>query len=170
MSKAFEKALTIVLNHEGGFVNHPRDPGGMTNLGVTRATWEAWTGHAATESVMRSLTREQVAPLYKARYWDAVKGDDLPGAVALCAFDFAVNAGPARSAKYLQRVAGVAQDGGIGPKSLFAIRAKGETAMVREFQEARRSYYRSLSTFSTFGRGWLRRVDEVEAAAKELMA
>src|SRR5690606_21716507 len=165
----FEAALTEVLVHEGGFSNHARDPGGMTNLGVTKRTWEAWTGRPATEGEMRSLTRAKVAPLYRKNYWDAVRADELPPALALVVFDFAVNAGPARAARLLQRIVGVTQDGKIGPQTLAAVKAWGVASLVRVYQDARRDYYRSLSTFPTFGRGWLRRVDEVEQAALELV-
>lgn len=169
----FEAALTELLIHEGGFVNHPRDPGGMTNLGVTKRTWEAWTGKPATESEMRSLTRAKVAPLYRKNYWDAVRADDLPPALALVVFDFAVNAGPARAARYLQQLVGVAMDGKIGPQTIaatiIAAGKRGVAALVKDYSHARRNYYRSLATFATFGRGWLRRVDEVEQAALELM-
>jgi lysozyme family protein len=169
----FEAALTEVLVHEGGFSNHARDPGGMTNLGVTKRTWEAWTGKPATESEMRSLTRAKVAPLYRKNYWDAVRADDLPPALALVVFDFAVNAGPARAARYLQQLVGVAMDGKIGPQTIAATVSaagkRGDAALVKDYSHARRNYYRSLSTFDTFGRGWLRRVDEVEQAALELV-
>lgn len=167
---AFDAALTEILIHEGGFANHPRDPGGMTNLGVTKRTWEAWTGKPASETEMRSLTREKVAPLYRKNYWDAVRADDLPPALALVVFDFAVNAGPARAARYLQQVVGVAMDGKIGPKTIAAVAAdtRGVAELVRDYSHARRAYYRSLPTFDAFGRGWLRRVSEVEEAALDM--
>lgn len=169
---AFSTALKEILLHEGGYANHPRDPGGRTNLGVTQRVWEGWTGRPSTEAEMRSLTPEIVSPLYRKNYWDAVQADKLPPGLALCVFDFAVNAGPGRAARYLQRMIGVAQDGEIGPQTLAAVtgyvQSHGEAATVRAYQEARRGYYRSLSTFATFGKGWLRRVDEVEKAALDL--
>lgn len=166
---AFDKALALILRHEGGYVNDQRDNGGMTNLGVTWRTWQEWTGKPATEAVMRGLTPAKVAPLYKARYWDTVRGDDLPGAVALCLFDFGVNAGPARAAKMLQGLVGTTRDGKIGPASIIAVRnfvaAHGVAELVRRFQNARRDYYRALDDFPHFGRGWLRRCDETETEA-----
>lgn len=168
----FEAALTEILKHEGGFVNHPRDPGGMTNLGVTKRTWEDWTGSPTTEAAMRSLTRTAVAPLYRKNYWDAIHGDEMPGALALCVFDFAVNAGPGRSARYLQKLVGAVQDGQIGPATIAAVndaaRTQTPAELVRRFQQSRRDYYRQLGTFKTFGKGWLRRVDDVESAALRL--
>lgn len=165
----FDKALPIVLQHEGGLVDHPKDPGGLTNLGVTRATWGDWIGRPATTADMRALTPEAVAPLYRKQYWDAVSADALPPALALCVFDFAVNAGPVRAARFVQRLVGAAQDGVIGPRTLEAVRAfaasTGEALAVRDYQQLRRGYYRSLPTFATFGKGWLRRVDAVESDA-----
>ena len=170
---AFDAALKEVLRHEGGFVDHPRDPGGMTNLGVTRKTWEAWTGKPASESVMRNLTRDKVAPLYRKRYWDACRCDELPPGLALCVFDFAVNSGPARAAKYLQKLTGASADGKIGPATIAAVRGfvcrHGEAEAVRGLLNMRRAFYRQLDTFPTFGRGWLKRVNDVETAALRLV-
>ena len=169
---AFTAALDEVLQHEGGYSDHPRDPGGRTMLGVTQRVWEAWTNRPANESDMRALTREKVAPLYRKNYWEAVEADKLPPGLALCVFDFGVNAGPGRAVRLLQRMVGVAQDGKVGPQTLAAVtgfvHTNGQAGAVRFYQDMRRDYYRSLSNFPTFGRGWLRRVDEVEKAALEL--
>jgi lysozyme family protein len=166
---AFGAALAEVLKHEGGFVNHPRDPGGMTNLGVTKKTWEAWTGRPATEADMRALTPAKVTPLYRKNYWDKVCGDELHQALAMCVFDFAVNAGPSRAAKYLQTMLGIDRDGIVGPATVSAaqkfVATVGAGEAVRRYQQSRRNYYKQLGTFKTFGRGWLRRVDAVETAA-----
>lgn len=165
----FDEALAVILHHEGGYVNDPRDNGAETNLGVTRKTWEAYTGRTCAPGEMRALTVAKVRPLYKARYWDAVEGDDLPGPVALCVFDMAVNAGTTRAAKLLQRIVGATVDGNIGPRSLDAVRrfvtAHGVAELVRQFQNARRDYYRALDDFPHFGRGWLRRCEAVETEA-----
>lgn len=168
MKDNFEESLAHVLKHEGGYVNHPADPGGMTNLGVTKRVWEEWTGRSATEQEMRSLTPDVVAPLYKKRYWDAVRGDDLPAGVDFCVFDCAVNSGVSRAAKFLQRIAGVAQDGVIGPKTLDALSQKEPMTIIAEFCHQREQFLRGLDTFATFGKGWMRRLDSVEAEAKEM--
>lgn len=171
---AFPAALKELLKHEGGYVNHPADPGGRTNLGVTQRVWEAWTGKRATEAAMRALTPEIVAPLYRKHYWDTVKADELPGGLALTVFDFGVNAGPGRAIKFLQQLAGVMVDGVIGPMTIAAVRkyvaAHGEAAAIRNYSDLRRQFYRTRSTFATFGKGWLRRVKEVEAAALAIAA
>lgn len=169
MKGNFDACLKEVLKHEGGFVNHPKDPGGMTNLGVTKATYEDWVGHPVSEKIMRGLTVDHVKTLYKVKYWDAVKGDDLPLGLDLCVFDFAVNAGPNRAARYLQRMVGAKEDGQIGPRTLSLleqhIKAEGRDRAVMQYQDARNDYYKLLKTFPTFGRGWTRRVREVEASA-----
>ena len=91
MKDNFVKCLTMLLKHEGGYVNHPRDPGGMTNLGVTKKVYERWIKRKVTEQEMKDLKPENVAPIYKVNYWDAVRGDDLPSGVDWAAFDWAVN-------------------------------------------------------------------------------
>ena len=165
----FDQCLAEILKHEGGFVNHPRDPGGITNLGVTKATYEAWVGHPVPEQIMRDLTPDHVRALYKARYWDAVKADEMPAGVDLCLFDFGVNAGPVRARKYLQLVVGSVADGIIGPNTMRQvqqyIQPHGAEGLVNAYQDARERYYRKLRHFPTFGRGWLRRVKEVRETA-----
>lgn len=166
----FEKCLEIILHHEGGYVNHPKDPGGETNLGVTKRVYEEWGG----TKDMKDLTVEDVAPIYKKNYWDRIKGDDLPSGLDLCIFDFAVNAGPGRAAKMIQKMIGVTVDGGIGPNTLRAIglyeeEMGGVAEVIAEYQKQRQAYYESLSTFDTFGRGWTRRVDETTITATEMI-
>ena len=163
MKENWSEALAHVLKYEGGYVNHPADPGGMTNLGVTRRVWEEWTGKPATEADMRGLTIEMVTPLYKKRFWDAVRGDDLPSGVDLCVFDFAVNAGVGRASRFLQQVVGVVADGAIGPKTLAAVTKMPADEIVERFCDLREAHYKSLSTFVTFGRGWMNRLSSVEA-------
>lgn len=174
MRPNFEQCLAEVLKHEGGYVDHPKDPGGRTNLGVTQQTYEDWIGHKVNERIMRGLTRGHVEKLYKIKYWDAVKGDELPSGLDLCVFDFAVNAGPNRAARYLQRLLGVKQDGAIGAVSLAklaeAAKTEGRAALIARYQSSREDYYRELRTFPTFGKGWLRRVKDVTAKALTMAA
>jgi lysozyme family protein len=160
MKKNFDHCLEMLLKHEGGFVNHPKDPGGMTNLGVTRATYEQYLGRHVTEEEMRALTPELVGPLYKANYWDKARCDDLPSGVDWFVFDWGVNSGMSRPVKALQRVVGVAADGGVGPYTLRAIGSHESKLLVEKMYEARQHFYESLSTFETFGKGWTRRNKE----------
>jgi lysozyme family protein len=170
MKHNWDEALAHILKYEGGYVDHKLDPGGMTNLGVTKRVWEEWIGKPATEADMRALTPAMVGPLYKKRYWDAVRGDDLPSGVDLCVFDAAVNAGVGRASKFLQQAVGVTADGQIGPKTLAAITAKSADDVIEEFCALREAHYKSLSTFATFGKGWMRRLGSVEAESKTLTA
>ena len=165
----FDAALQHVLKSEGGFVNHPADPGGMTNLGVTARTWEDWVGHKPSEKEMRELTPEKVAPLYKRKYWDAIKGDALPSGVDYCVFDCAVNSGPGRAAKFLQEIAGVKPDGGIGPVTLAAVKAMDPIELISKYADKRLQFWQSLSTFETFGKGWTRRGNEVKDEALKMV-
>ena len=161
----YDKCLETILHHEGGYVNHPKDPGGETNLGVTKRVYEEWGG----TKDMKDLLVEDVAPIYRKNYWDKLKGDDLPSGLDLCVFDFGVNAGPGRAAKYLQTMIGTVADGGIGPNTLKKVNEyvekHGLEVTIRDYQNRRQGYYESLSTFETFGRGWTRRVDETTELA-----
>ena len=170
MKSNFESALQAILHHEGGFVNHPSDPGGMTNLGVTKKVWEEWVGHEVDEKQMRALTPELVGPMYKAKYWDKVKGDDLPEGVDYCVFDAAVNSGPGRAAKWLQSCVGVDPDGVIGPKTLAAVAGFEPKDLVEDYAKRRLSFLMDLPHWGTFGKGWSRRVTEVASVAGNMTA
>ena len=170
MKQNFAEALQKLLEHEGGFVDHPADPGGMTNLGVTKKVWEEWVGHPVDEKAMRALTPATVAPLYRAKYWDKIKGDDLPTGVDYTVFDAAVNSGPGRAAKWLQACAGVEPDGGIGPKTLAAVAAMDPAELIEAYAKRRLSFLLDLPHWGTFGKGWTRRVAEVQSTASSMTA
>ena len=163
MKENFDKALVAVLKSEGGFTNNPKDPGGMTNLGCTKATWEDHCGHPVDEKTMKALTPSDVGPLYRQKYWNKVCGDDLPAGVDYVVFDAAINSGPGRAAKWLQACVGVEPDGGIGPKTLAAVRAFEPKQLISDYSKRRLSFLMDLPTWDTFGRGWTRRVNEVES-------
>ncbi len=169
MKENFVDALAAVLHHEGGFVNHPKDPGGMTNLGVTKRVWEEWVGHEVDEKTMRGLTAEMVAPMYKAKYWDKIRGDDLPSGVDYIVFDAAINSGPGRAAKWLQQTVDVVVDGAIGPGTLRAVGAMPAQEIVEKYQQVRLAFLQALPTWDTFGKGWGRRVQEVQVAAAGML-
>lgn len=164
----FDTALAEILRHEGGWVDHPADPGGATNRGVTLATLSDWLGRTATKAEVKALTVADVAPIYRERYWNAVKGDDLPAGVDLMVFDLAVNSGPGRAAKFLQEVVGAAVDGQIGPATLAKARDLHPLAIIDGMAQRRERFYRALNTFDTFGRGWMKRLADVTAKAKEM--
>jgi len=170
MQSNWNNSFKLMLKSEGGFVNHPSDPGGMTNLGVTKATWENWVGRESDEAEMRGLTPEKVEPLYKKKYFDAVRGDELPMGLDYLMFDFAVNAGAGRAIKTLQTAVGVTPDGGFGPMTMAAVQAVDPNELIERFSQAKEDFYRSLTTFATFGKGWLNRVADVKVKASSMLA
>ena len=169
MKSNFEKALASVLHHENGFVNHPKDPGGITNLGCTKRVWEEWVGHPVTEQAMRDLKPADVAPLYKKKYWDKISGDDLPTGVDSCVFDAAINSGPGRAVKMLQACVGAEVDGVLGPNSLKAVIAFDAKTLIADYSQRRLSFLTELPTWETFGKGWARRVNEVKDTASAMI-
>ena len=158
----FERCLVHILAHEGGYSVNPRDPGGETKYGISK--------RAYPEINIASLTIERAKEIYKADYWRPLSADDLPAGVALQAFDFGVNAGVSRSAKLLQRIAGVPEDGKVGPKTIAAIGKMEPSQVISRFTAGRMDHYRALSAWSTFGKGWTRRTLETEAAALAMHA
>lgn len=174
----FDNSLTKLLAHEGGYSCDLRDPGnalsdgreGSTNLGVTQAVWEAFIGHKVSQEVMKALTHAEVGHLYKERYWDAVQGDELPTGVDYTVFDAAVNSGPKQAAKWLQRSVGAVDDGAIGPKTLAMVLAHPADDVVERFNHQRLRFLQGLPTFGVFGKGWSRRVAEVQAVSAGMLA
>ena len=140
MKDNFDECLKMLLHHEGGYVNHPSDPGGETNLGVTKKVYQEWGG----TKDMKDLTVEDVAPIYKKNYWDRCKCDDLESGVDWGVFDWAVNSGTGRSAKAIQKICGATQDGAIGPKTLALIGKQDTQYVVEEFGKIRQDFYESL--------------------------
>lgn len=165
MNDNFEESLAHVLKHEGGYVDHPKDPGGATNLGCTKKVWEEWVGHEVTKDDIKALTIADVSPLYKARYWDKCRGDDLPRGVDFAVFDLAINSGVGRASKLLQRAVGVAADGAIGPATLAAVADANPRELATKICELRLAFLQVLPTWETFGKGWGRRVKETEKTA-----
>lgn len=168
MKANFDAALAAVLKHEGGWADHPADPGGATMKGVTKRTLEAHLGRAVTKEELRNISDETLENIYRRRYWNAVRGDDLPSGVDYAMFDYAVNSGPQRAIRSAQKVVDVAQDGVLGPKTMAAILARcahGADKFIIEYSEDRDAFLRRLSAFPVFGRGWVRRVNDVEKMA-----
>jgi lysozyme family protein len=160
MKENYPQALKQVLKYEGGYVDHPKDPGGPTNKGVTQAVYDNWrrSQKLPTQSV-RAIADSEVAAIYKNLYWDRVSGDNLPDGVDFAVFDFAVNSGVSRAAKYLQAVVGVTQDGVVGPATIQATK----TYVAMTVTNKRLAFMQSLSIWSTFGKGWSARIADVKA-------
>lgn len=167
MHTNFERCLELVLVHEGGFVNHPKDPGGATNFGVTQKVYDAYRKtRARPYQSVKFITADETKAIYKFQYWDRIQGDMLPRGLDYAVFDFAVNSGVGRASKYLQACIGAKQDGVIGAMTISAI---GKPAnVINALCDRRMSFLRNLGTFLTFGKGWTRRVTEVRKHALEM--
>lgn len=161
----FGDCLRFTLKYEGGFSDHPADPGGATNLGITIGVLRSWRGEAVTKADVRSLTLNEAGQIYKARYWDKVEADKLPPGVDLVVFDYAVNSGPARAAKALQRIVGVAVDGIVGDDTIRAVHTRNSKDVITALCDERLRFVKSLRTWKTFGKGWSARISAVRAAA-----
>ena len=161
----FAKAMPHVFSEEGGYVDHAADPGGATNLGITIATLSAWEGRKVSKAEVKALTKAKATDIYRENYWNKISGDDLPAGVDYAVFDFAINSGPARAVKMLQKVVGVDQDGIIGAKTLAAVRSMSADRIINALCDARLAWLKTLSTFKTFGRGWTARVSRVRSRA-----
>ena len=150
----FEQAFTKLIGHEGGYVNHPDDPGGETNWGVTRRVAEE-NGYTGT---MRNFTKDDAMAIYDRRYWMKVSADELPEAVRFDVFDAAVNSGPKQATKWLQRALGVEDDGVIGAQTMAAAKAADGAKLAARFNGQRLMFMTDLPTWSSFGKGWARRI------------
>ena len=172
MDTNFDACLSEVLKHEGGYVDHPADPGGATNRGVTKKAWEEYVGHEVTKDDIKALTVADVTPFYRKRYWNVCKCDGLPAGLDYVVFDIAVNSGTGRAAKFLQSAVGVAADGSIGNLTLAAVGnstlSTGE--LINIICDRRGKFYESLPTFATFGKGWMRRCEEVRSKALTMVS
>ena len=153
----FDRAFDILLKHEGGFSDHPSDPGGKTRFGVT----EAVAREAGYRGDMRDLPIDLAKRIYKDRYWDAVRADELPEAVRYAVFDAAVNSGPRQAIRWLQRAVGAKDDGIIGPKTLAAVRAADPERVLRRILAQRLRFMTELPNWPAFGRGWARRIADL---------
>ena len=162
----FEACMAEIFKHEGGFVNHPRDPGGATNMGITIGTLRGWRSGPVTVEDVRTLTKREAQTIYRARYWNPVKGDDLPVGLDLVTFDPAVNSGNSRGARWLQQaLGGVAVDGKVGPQTVAAANKAEPVPVIKRACATRMGFLRGLRTWDAFGRGWSHRVASVEAVS-----
>lgn len=145
----FDNAVTLILDHEGGYVNSPKDPGGETKYGISK--------RAYPNEDIKNLTKDRAKEIYRRDYWNKIRGDYLPFPVAVVVFDMAVNAGVGRAIKMLQKAANVKADGVIGPATEHAISCLSAAYLCENITTQRIQYYASLPTFGTFGNGWIRR-------------
>lgn len=169
-NERFNRCFKAVLKHEGGYVDHPRDPGGATNLGITLGTAKAYRldidgDGDVDKNDVRLLTPTTAAPVYRDGYWNKCSCDNLPAGVDYMVFDLAVNSGTNRAIRYLQRAVGAAEDGKLGPKTMLLVNSRDAADIIRRLADLREALYHSLSTFNTFGKGWIRRLNDVENTA-----
>lgn len=165
MKRNFKSALKLVLVHEGGWADHPKDPGGATMKGVTLTTFQRFFGSDKGKQDLRNISDAELAEIYRTGYWDKCHCNELPKGLDYAVFDAAVNSGPGRSAKWLQAAVGARQDGGIGPKTLEKLKQHEPVTVTDDICDLRLTFLRSLTHWSTFGRGWNRRVEGVRSVA-----
>ncbi len=172
----FATCLDVVLKLEGGYVDDPADPGGATNMGITRATLAAWRGvspaSALAKAEVKALGRAEAAEIYRGQYWNRCRCGDLPAGLDLAVFDFAVNSGPDRAIRALQGAVGVSSDGIIGPITLAAVADRRSVLdkLIATICDGRLSFLQRLATYATFGRGWSSRVATIRRAALQMAA
>lgn len=165
----FLKYLEWVLKHEGGFVNHPSDPGGATNYGITQRVYNDYLAASGKKSQsVAAITRREVEAIYRVKYWLAIRGDELPVGWDYAIFDFGINSGPKRAIRYAQQVVGVEVDGVIGPGTINALRAAPREALDTYLNE-RLGFLKALPHWNAFGKGWERRVEDVREKMKSLL-
>lgn len=171
MGDVFAPAIDFVLRQEGGLVDHPNDPGGLTRYGISirfagSIGLDIDGDGRTTRADIIGLTREQAVEIYREHFWQPIHGPDLPAPLAFAALDAAVNVGVRRSSMFLQMALGARPDGAVGPRTLAAARAKNDLAGALDEMIARRQhFYGRLPTFSSFGLGWSRRAVACHRAA-----
>lgn len=171
MKNNFKDCLNTTLKYEGGYSNHPNDPGGATQRGVTQARYTTYRNDSGLSNrSVRLLTEDEVLDIYRKYYWTVVKGDSLPSGVDLCVFDYAVNSGPSRSAKHLQEILGVERDGQIGPETLKAVHRVDASTLVKALCDRRLRFVKSLRIYKTFGRGWSRRIKGIRKTGLSMVS
>jgi len=160
MRDNLHKTTDWILVHEGGYSDHPRDPGGATNMGVIQNTYDGWrTKKGQSKRSVRHITKGEVVAIYKEQYWDKVWGDQLPNGVDYSLYDFAINSGPSRAVKFIQRLVGVKEDGVMGNVTLNAIKQSDDLRnLISDLNHSRWDWLKKLRHYSTFGKGWTRRV------------
>ncbi|HWL31938.1 MAG TPA: glycosyl hydrolase 108 family protein [Xanthobacteraceae bacterium] len=166
----FPAALSRVLAHEGGYSNHPDDPGGPTNFGITIADYRRYVKADATAADIKAMRVEEVERIYRAAYWDAMRCDDLPAGLDYAAFDYGVNSGIGRAVRVLQRLVGLPDDGRMTDGVLASIGERDPSDLIAQLCDERLAFLKQLKTWPVFGAGWGRRVAEVRAAALDMVS
>jgi lysozyme family protein len=164
-ASSYDEALRRVLTHEGGYTNHPSDPGGPTNFGITIGDYRRYVKPDATAADVRAMRLAEAKAIYRTKYWAVLRCDEMPAGVDYALFDYGVNSGVGRAGRVLQRLLGVAADGRIGEETLAAVRLRDTHELITRLCDERLAFLKRLKTWPVFGAGWGRRVAEVRAAA-----
>jgi lysozyme family protein len=166
---SYEESLRRLLAHEGGYTNHPSDPGGPTNFGITIHDYRKFVKPSATAADVRSMKVAEAKSIYRAKYWDAQRCDDLPAGIDDSLFDYGVNSGIGRSGKVLRRIVGLADNTSvINDEVLKAVARRDSKAIINAINDERLRFLKGLKTWPVFGTGWGRRVSEVRAFSLKL--
>lgn len=167
----YDEALRRLLVHEGGYTNHPSDPGGPTNFGITIHDYRKYINVAGTATDVRNMSVQQAKAIYKSKYWNAMRCDDLPSGVDYAIFDYGVNSGTGRAPKVLKRVLGLdASNSAVTAEVIISAKKRDAKALVEAICGERLRFLQALSTWPTFGAGWGRRVKEVRQAGLAMVA
>jgi lysozyme family protein len=164
-ASCYPKSIRRLLASEGGYVNHPSDPGGPTNFGITLGDYRKYVKADATAADVRAMRVEEAQAIYREKYWGAIRCDELPAGVDYCLFDYAVNSGTGRVPKVLQRVLGVAVTGRVDDATLAAVRRQDGSALIQAICDERMRFLQGLKTWPVFGKGWSKRVADVRGTA-----
>lgn len=171
MKDNFAPSLALVLQHEGGKVDDPQDPGGRTAYGITQRVYDDWRGEQGLPvRDVWFIVEPEIEAIYRMLYWNACRCDELPAGVDYAILDLAVNSGVNRAARFLQRAVGVPDDGKIGPVTLAAVNAKPPCQTITAITQARLAFLTQLTLFPRYGKGWTARVGDVGAKAAEMAA
>lgn len=168
MNENKDKAISLVLKEEGGFTNDPRDPGGATNFGITIFDARKYLDPDADVEFMRNMTVDQAIGIYGPKYWDKVRGDEIPAGLDYTLMDYGVNSGVSRAIKVLQRVLEVDDDGAFGDGTMAALKAADARDLIIQINDERLRFLQSLRTWSHFGKGWGARVARVKKISLEM--
>lgn len=163
-ASSYDEALRRLLVHEGGYTNHPSDPGGPTNFGITIGDYRKFVNAAATAADVRAMPLSDAKAIYREKYWNAMRCDELPAGLDYAVFDYGVNSGTSRAVKVLQRLVGMTADGRMSDALLAAVMRQNAAELVGRMCDERLAFLKSLSTWPVFGSGWGRRVAEVRRA------
>ena len=166
----FDRSLNRVLVHEGGYSNHPSDPGGPTNWGITIGDARRYWKRYATADDVRAMPKSTAMKIYRTQYWDAMRCDELPFGLDYAVMDYGVNSGTARAIKVLERLVFLPADGKPDDSLIKSIAYRDTKDLIAKLCDERLRFLRGLKTWPVFGVGWGRRVAEVRAAALSMAA